>query len=55
MRKILMITFSFEITETQLLELDIFIKNFLELWPQVFTDLFPKLHYMMHIVEDIKK
>ena len=54
MRKIIMITFAQEISKSTLATLKVSIEKFLQIYTTIFRDQFPKLHYLLHIAEDIK-
>lgn len=54
LRKILMITMALKISEIQILLLEKIIARFIQIWNESY-DTFPKLHFMVHIPNTIRK
>ena len=54
MRLIIKIAFAKEISISHLKELEKALDSFRVYWKKIFNDIFPKHHYLMHIVDDIK-
>ena len=55
MRKIIMITFAYEIPEYQIKCLEIYIEKYIEMHKKYYSNSYPKLHYLIHVPDQIRQ
>ena len=55
LRKITMLTFAYSQNESKLDRLEKYIEKFIQMWDETFGSGFPKLHYLIHIPNWIRK
>ena len=55
LRKIIMLTFNYEISREQIEMLKVYIQKYIELHDKYYSSSYPKLHYLVHIPNDIEK